>query len=108
MADAASDIIIAESDGTLIGLAALFEKRVPATSGRKRQSFVEIAILVVSSRHRGRGIGRSLVDRAERWTRERGLSECELGVWEFNETALRFYESVGFVTARRRMSKSLG
>lgn len=108
IADAASDIIVAESDGTLIGLAALIEKSLPAASGRKQQRFVEIAILIVSTRCRGRGIGQSLVDRAERWTSERGLSECELGVWEFNETALRFYERVGFVTTRRRMSKSLG
>ena len=32
-----------------------------------------------------------------------GLDKIELDVWEFNDTALKFYESLGFRTYRRYM-----
>ena len=33
--------------------------------------------------------------------KEKGYDRIELNMWEFNESALRFYESVGFKTYRR-------
>ena len=33
----------------------------------------------------------------------KGFERVELNMWEFNEGALAFYESVGFATYRRNM-----
>jgi ribosomal protein S18 acetylase RimI-like enzyme len=44
---------------------------------------------------------------AERWAAERGLSEIELSVWEFNQSALAFYQELGYVTERRKMRRVL-
>jgi len=38
---------------------------------------------------------------------ELGFDRIELNMWEFNEGALRFYESVGFKTYRRYMEFEL-
>jgi ribosomal protein S18 acetylase RimI-like enzyme len=53
------------------------------------------------------GIGRSLIRRAERWAQERGASEIELTVYEFNQDALSFYHELGYNTSSRRMGKRL-
>mgnify|MGYP002516362319 CR=1 FL=1 len=37
------------------------------------------------------------------FAREKGFHRIELNMWEFNEGALRFYESLGFRTYRRYM-----
>jgi GNAT superfamily N-acetyltransferase len=53
------------------------------------------------------GIGQALLRRAERWAAERGASELELTVWEFNQDAIAFYEKLGYVTERRTMWKTI-
>jgi ribosomal protein S18 acetylase RimI-like enzyme len=42
---------------------------------------------------------------AQRWATERGLREIELNVWEFNQSAIAFYEALGYVTERRKMRR---
>jgi ribosomal protein S18 acetylase RimI-like enzyme len=48
--------------------------------------------------HRGRGIGRRLLDHTLARAREIGLERVELEVYASNTEALRLYESAGFVT----------
>jgi len=58
---------------------------------------------MVSSPFRRNGIGTRLVRIARRWAREKGATEMRLGVWEFNEAARKFYETLGFKTLKRGM-----
>ena len=53
------------------------------------------------------GIGRRLFDAAVGHARQVGARSVELNVWEFNEGARRFYESLGFRTQRRRMEMDI-
>ena len=46
--------------------------------------------------YRGRGVGRLLVDAVIGWAASRGLHTVRLMVVEQNQTALRFYEGLGF------------
>ena len=39
--------------------------------------------------------------------RKKGFLRMELDMWEFNEGALKFYESVGFRTYRRYMEQDI-
>ncbi|MFO7696500.1 MAG: GNAT family N-acetyltransferase [Anaerolineae bacterium] len=48
--------------------------------------------------HRGRGIGRSLLEHTVARAREIGLERVELEVYASNTEALQMYESAGFVT----------
>ena len=51
--------------------------------------------------HRQRGVGRLLVDRILEWTRERKVRALRLMVVCNNETAIKFYEHLGFTRTGR-------
>ena len=57
---------------------------------------VHIGAMWVAPQHRGVGAGRALVDAAARWAVSLGATNAELWVTEANESAVRFYESLGF------------
>ncbi len=63
--------------------------------------------LAVREGFRRAGIGRALMDKAHRWARNKGATEVELNVYEFNESAIAFYRSLGYENQRRMMSKRL-
>ncbi|MGZ8694879.1 MAG: N-acetyltransferase family protein, partial [Gaiellaceae bacterium] len=44
-----------------------------------------------------RGIGKALLEAAERWARERGVHKLELHVFPHNEAAVALYERAGYV-----------
>jgi GNAT superfamily N-acetyltransferase len=80
-------VLIAYVDGDPAGLAAL-RRLDPATAEIKR--------MVVLGRHRGRGIGRLLLDDLERRARELGCEHVKLdSAARFNE-ALELYRSSGY------------
>ena len=51
--------------------------------------------------HRQRGIGRLLVSEVLAWTRQRNVRTLQLMVTSNNETAMRFYERLGFTRTGR-------
>ena len=52
--------------------------------------------LMVARSHRGRGIGRALLEQSVDWARQVGVSKLELHVFPHNEPAIALYESFGF------------
>lgn len=63
--------------------------------------------IAVDEEHRGRGLGRALLEAAEQWSRERGLSSVSLHVFGANEVARRLYESSGYEVTDLSMRKLL-
>jgi len=53
--------------------------------------------LMVAASHRRHGIGRALLEAAENWAREVGVTKLELHVFPHNEPARALYEDFGFV-----------
>ena len=66
-----------------------------------------ISDLAVRSTHRGRGIGRALLERAEAFARERGAAVLRVGVRTRNAGARRLYATVGFTDDRVELVKAL-
>jgi GNAT superfamily N-acetyltransferase len=56
---------------------------------------------------RGQGLGRLLVEAAEKWARERNLGRMLLNVVEHNHVARRLYDALGYSTEVHRMGKVL-
>jgi diamine N-acetyltransferase len=91
------------SDGAMAGVLYLFLRK-PARSPMVRPTVVaELDCLAVAAAFRRKGVGRRLVDAALQWARAAGATRTELGVYEFNEVARAFWESVGFQTLSRRL-----
>ncbi|WP_298889452.1 GNAT family acetyltransferase [uncultured Serinicoccus sp.] len=53
--------------------------------------------LAVAPSHRGSGLGRRLVEEAERWVETRGIPKVMLMIRAENEAVARFYERLGYV-----------
>ncbi|KAG0749197.1 hypothetical protein G6F57_009714 [Rhizopus arrhizus] len=57
---------------------------------------VELSRIYVDKRYAGKGIGKKLLAECLSKTRQLGKKTIWLGVWEFNPSAIKFYESQGF------------
>jgi tRNA (adenine37-N6)-methyltransferase len=82
---------VAESGGAIVGWMHVFG------AGRlESDPFAEIAGLVVTAGARGRGIGKALVEAAEKWARERGYRSLRIRSNVIRADAHRFYEGFGY------------
>jgi diamine N-acetyltransferase len=61
--------------------------------------------MAVRPEHRGKGIGRQLIDRAILYCRKNKIKRIELSVWGDNASAKRFYEKLGFDVYLENMKK---
>jgi ribosomal protein S18 acetylase RimI-like enzyme len=66
-----------------------------------------ISDLAVADGWDGKGLGRALLEHAERFAREHRCERLTLAVFEGNGRARKFYESNGFATEMLRMAKPL-
>ncbi len=66
-----------------------------------------VTTMAIEARHRSRGYGRLLVEKAEEEAHARGLKSIGLGVDADNVVARKLYEEMGFETVRLRMLRSL-
>lgn len=98
-----AELFVADRDGAIVGFAFLEYIDRPATPYRIATQYCHIAEFGVDERYRRQGIGTALFDRVKACAAEKGYRRMELGMWEFNESALRFYESVGFHTYKRNL-----
>jgi ribosomal protein S18 acetylase RimI-like enzyme len=63
--------------------------------GAAAEQLAYLVSLSVLAEHRGRGIGRLLLERVERRARRGGARQLMLGLHPGNERALRFYRAAG-------------
>src|SRR5512142_1071132 len=100
-------VFVAETGGNLIGFVhAMMRDTPPLPIFVPRRSAIVDSIVVRSS-YQNQGTGRLLMNKIEDWALMKGASSIELNVYEFNETAISFYERLGYQTLSRKMSKEL-
>jgi RimJ/RimL family protein N-acetyltransferase len=84
-------VFVAETDrGEIVGRLSLARDQHPASA-----HVADLGLMVAATQRR-RGIGRSLLEQAVLWARERGVIKLELHVFPHNEAALALYENFGF------------
>ena len=105
--DPRSEIFVADVGGDCVGVAIVQLQDAPTFPVFIEQTWAVVDNIAVRSDARRRGVGRALYSACLRWSEEVGACWLELTVYEFNESARRFYESLGFATIRRRMRRSL-
>ena len=104
--DPGAAVFVAEDQGVLAGIAVtVIREAAPPFLNPNR--FVLLENLAVATKFRRTGVGRKLVDAVVLWTRARDMQQLDLNVYEFNHSAIRFYEAIGFRTVSRHMKRTL-
>ena len=85
------EALIAEADGQPAGFALFFQNY----STFQCQPGMYLEDLFVRPQFRGRGLGRALLLAVAKLAVERGCGRMEWAVLDWNEPAIRFYESLG-------------
>jgi ribosomal protein S18 acetylase RimI-like enzyme len=88
-------IFLAEEDGAVVGFVCVLAKVLPSADDGV-EPYAYISDLVVRAAHRGRGVGRELMARAESFARESGSKQLRVGVLVRNEASHAFYRADGF------------
>jgi RimJ/RimL family protein N-acetyltransferase len=83
-------VFVAADDGAVVGRLSLSRDPHPAS-----RHVADLGLMVAAS-HRGKGIGRMLLEAAVDWARMSEIRKLELHVFPWNEPALRLYEAFGF------------
>ena len=89
--DPRAAVFVAEVSGRVGGWMQLLDQLVLETGAR-----TEVAALVVDEKFRRGGVGRKLMERAERWACERGSKWVNLRSNHKRAVAHAFYESIGY------------
>ncbi len=84
-------VFVAESNGVLLGWVHVLVSHLLLADKP-----AEIAGLVVDERHRSRGIGQLLIDRAEKWAAAQGCRSVRLRSNIIRDRAHAFYQRLGY------------
>jgi len=101
-ANPSSAVLVAESDGTFVGLVSMHSFEMLHRPGRLGR----ITALVVASSARGRGVGTELLKAAEEYLRQRGCTMLEVTSNDRRVDAHAFYAARGYREKRVRFVKT--
>jgi diamine N-acetyltransferase len=107
IADENVALLVAEAGGNLVGFVHAILRDPPAMPVFVPRRYAVVDGIVVRSGFQNQGIGKILMDNMQEWAIARGATSIELNVYEFNKTAISFYERLGYQTFSRKMSREL-
>ena len=107
LADENVGFFVAEAGHQLVGFVYALVRDTPDIPIFVPRRFATVDTIVVASPFRRLGIGRQLMDTMQAWAIAKGAVSIELTVYEFNQTAISFYEQLCYQPLHRRMSKEL-
>jgi ribosomal protein S18 acetylase RimI-like enzyme len=96
-------LLVAECAREIVGLVLVAIRTSPDDPIFRPRRYGYIDEIAVAERYRGQGIGQLLMKEAHIWASEQGASEVELHVWEANQSAIAFYERLGYTAIQRTM-----
>lgn len=106
MKDAKAIVLKAVYDGKVCGFACLYLQDTPR-KGLVHSKIGYIYNLGVDEAYQKRGIGATLLEKAEDYLREKGAETVELNVFLFNQRALAFYKKYGYQALDVNLQKIL-
>ena len=91
-----SDLIVAVEGDAIVGLACLKECKTLPYSAIVQHTYTHVNDLFITSSHRGKGIGKMLMESVKEWSAVRNHDYINLTVLSINNRALEFYLDFGF------------
>jgi diamine N-acetyltransferase len=98
---------LAEADGRIVGFATVRLRPAADEPFLVPEVRAHVESLGILPAWRRRGIGQRLMEAVEQWARQHDARRITLNVWEFNDGALRLYETLGYATFSRNLWKPL-
>ncbi len=103
ISDDASDILVYENDGTVVGFILLQAKKRPDFDFMHPGKYCYIMDVIVTKAHRNKGYGTALMNSAKGWAKERDCNFINLDVLANNLGAIKLYEKLGFIPKAQEM-----
>lgn len=100
-------IVVCDCDGIIAGFAILNHISKPESPFSYARDFLDIDEFCVDVHYRRQGIATQMIQYIQDYAKNEDFTRIELNMWEFNQEALAFYESIGFTTYRRYMEMKL-
>ncbi len=100
-------VLVAEVDGAVTGFVSVWTRYRSSEPNDDAAEHGLVSDLVVSAKHRGRGIGRALLRAAEARARQAGADTLRVAVKAGNTSALSLYSGEGFQTLEIYLEKRL-
>ena len=107
IADKNTSLFVAELGEKLVGFVHAIIRDTPVIPIFVPRRYTIIDSILVKSEFQNHGIGRKLINVVQEWAITKGATSIELNVYEFNKTAISFYEKLGYHPYSRKMSKKL-
>jgi ribosomal protein S18 acetylase RimI-like enzyme len=98
---------VAEEQDQAIGFVHVIVRDSPPITVFVQRRYAVLDSAVVGTGYQGKGVGRKLMETAHEWALGEGAESVELNVYEFNQSAITFYERLGYKKLSRKMRKSL-
>ena len=89
------NILVAEENNNIYGVIVYKIKEVKEHINLKDRTTLYIDELVVNEKVRKMGIGKNLFSEVKKIAKEKNYDAVELNCWNFNESAIQFYEKCG-------------
>lgn len=89
------NILVAEENNNIYGVVVYKIKEVKEHINLKDRTTLYIDELVVDEKVRKMGIGKNLFSEVKKIAKEKNYDAVELNCWNFNESAIQFYEKCG-------------
>ncbi|MBE6935899.1 MAG: GNAT family N-acetyltransferase [Ruminococcaceae bacterium] len=101
------DILVAEREGVICGFACVSYVERAETPYSYARRYYEIEEFGVDPAYHRQGVATELFAYMKEEARTRDFERIELNMWEFNASALAFYEAMGMKTYRRYLELEL-
>ena len=103
-----SPIFVYENEaGVVIGYAFCQYHTIKNNNILHDLEYIYIDDLCVDERYRGMHIGKQLFEFVKKTAEEKGCKSIRLNVWKLNESALAFYQKIGFLPLSYKMEYNL-
>ncbi len=105
IASSDAEIVVAETDGEIIGSGYARIESSKAYLNHREHSY--LGFMYVVPEHRGKGVNKRIVEVLESWSASKGVAEIRLEVYVANAAAIRAYEKSGYSGNVLEMRKGL-